>query len=322
MAAACGSDGEDLTSGASTGGDAPSAEAFPVTLTQQGGSVTIESQPEAVYVLDPWSFDLVTELGVQPIGVALWPGPMSWVTGPLVDATPVTEIVADLPLEEIAAAQPDLLIDAGGYHTWDPGMAELLNDIAPTVAPVGDPELDPWQDTVRHIAAALGRTAEGEELIADAETLIAGTASDYPQFEGTSLSFARWNPDQSTYGLVAGEDDLTRRFLNGELGFTTPQAQLDELAAPGEVEVFGATMVVSAERFDLAAADVVVMNVVGGEPGPLLENPLWLAQPFVAEDRVVYVDDEVLFALISPSPRAFSFALDAFAGEAAEILDR
>ncbi|MEM9651185.1 MAG: ABC transporter substrate-binding protein [Actinomycetota bacterium] len=295
---------------------------FPVTLEQQIGSVTIPAEPERIFVLDDWSFDYLTALGVQPIGATLFTPPSSWVSGPVVEATPITQLAAELPLEAIAAENPDLLIDAGGFHTWDPDMAERLKAIAPTLSPVTGAEVDSWQTTLRHIAAAVGRSNEGEAQITQTTEQIAQVVADNPEIAGARLTIARWNPLNSTYAMISSPDDVVRQFLNGQLGFVTPQAQLDAIESGG-AELLGQTLEVSEEEFDLAGdgADVIIMSVTGGDPAPLLENPIWQSQDFVADGRVVYVDEEAIIALIAPSPRSIGFVLDTVVPEVVAVLN-
>ncbi|MEM9037149.1 MAG: ABC transporter substrate-binding protein [Actinomycetota bacterium] len=296
---------------------------FPVTLPQFNGEVTISTEPQAVFTLDEWTLDLVTSLGVQPIGATTFSPPMEYLTGPLVDATDITVLAGELPVEAIAAASPDLIVEAWGFQSLQLELEPTLNEIAPTVTPVSELAGDEWRVALRHVAAALGRSDEAEALIGETEETVADVRAAHPELDGAAVTLMRWNPESgdSAYALVAGDDPI-RLALSENFGFVSPEPQLEALAN-GEADEFG-TLSYSIERFDFAGqgADVVIMSVTGGDPTPVLENPLWAAQEFVTEGRVVYISEDTIFALAAPSPRAISYVIDTVIPPTVEILGR
>ncbi|MEM9714564.1 MAG: hypothetical protein AAGA17_20240 [Actinomycetota bacterium] len=91
--------------------------------------MTISTEPQAVFTLDESTLDLVTSLGVQPIGATTFSPPMEYLTGPLVDATDITVLAGELPVEVIAAASPDLIVEAWGFQSLQLQLEPTLNEI-------------------------------------------------------------------------------------------------------------------------------------------------------------------------------------------------
>jgi iron complex transport system substrate-binding protein len=287
------------------------APEFPKTVKTFLGPVTIETKPERVYVVDSWSFDFVTGLGVTPVGAAVYSAPSVWMTGPEVDATPVELITAGLPLEKIAAATPDLITDSSGFFSQgDPTSFGLLQGIAPVVSPPGEWLSSGWRDRFRTIGESLGLAEQVEEQIAETEANLAAARAAHPDLAGVPATFARFNATSSTFDVIIGAEDFTRQFLNEELGFTTPEQQV-QLLASGTVETAGgAAMGVSLERLDvvLDGADLAVVFVAGPSTA-LTDAPLWQQHPMVAQGRVVLVDFDTLLAIRTPSPRAIDHVI-------------
>ncbi len=332
VAAACGSDdGDDDASASASAADTeasasepaeeegdeeaiekePAEEAgpYPVTLTQQMGEVTIPAEPETIVAVDLWSVDFLSELGIVPAQAYTFGPPPGFVDTQGVEVTPVQ---GDLPIETIAAAGPDLITDISGFFTTlDAEVGETLTGVAPTLSPPGDALEDGWQDRFRHLAAALDRADDAEAIIAEAEAKAASIATEFPELDGAAITFARYNgAELSTIDLVIDDSDFTRRFMNDELGFTTPPAQQEAFDA-GEGEPVGGALGVSLERVDLVGegADAVVM-FLAADGDDFIENPIWQAQDIVAEDRVVYVDLDGVFAVRTPSPAAIDYLFE------------
>jgi ABC-type Fe3+-hydroxamate transport system substrate-binding protein len=112
--AGCGSDDDGEPSEETT----PAAAAFPVTIAQADGAVTLESAPQRVIALDFPSADAALALGVVPVGMAeisyLPEGMHRWTADALDGAaTEVFTIGDGYPLEEIAALDPDVILAVG-----------------------------------------------------------------------------------------------------------------------------------------------------------------------------------------------------------------
>ncbi|MEM9711842.1 MAG: fasciclin domain-containing protein [Actinomycetota bacterium] len=324
LAAGCGDSDEPEADGASASGSASepdatteppettppststaaSSGAFPVTLEQAIGPVTIEAEPTTVVTVDLWSLDFLDELDIAPVAAYTFGPAPGWLAAEL-DGLEVSPLTGPLPFEEIAAAGPDLIVDSSGFFTVsDPDAGSTLSAIAPLLSPPDDALSDGWRERFLHIAAAVGRVDEASSIIAATDDVLASIAAEFPELAGAAVTFARWNEVEATIDIVVDESDFTRRFLNEELGLTTPpdqQAAFDD----GAGEALGGTLNVSVEQAELvgATADAVVMFTTGS-PEALLDDPVWSSLDVVTEDRVVYVGLDGVFAVRTPSPKA------------------
>lgn len=287
---------------------AAAAGAFPLTLEQPSGAVTIEVAPERIYVVDAWALDLVTALGIVPVGAATFSPPPSYIEPGEFDLSTVTIIDGGLNAEAIAATQPDLIIDASGFFTQaDTSLLETLSGIAPVLGPPDDYLTTGWRERMLHVAAAVGRTTEAEALIADADGRLAEIRSEFPELDGAAVTFAQYLAETTTFNAVAGDEDFTRAYLNAEFGLTTPEPQLAAFES-GEFEMIGGVLVVSLERVDLVVdgADAAIVFVFG-DPAALDSQPVWTSLPLVAAGGAIAVDLEGVFALRTPSPAAIEY---------------
>ncbi|MCB2412242.1 ABC transporter substrate-binding protein [Demequina sp. TTPB684] len=191
--AACSSSGSPEASNTANPTDSapPAADAFPVTLEHKYGETTIESQPERVVTVGYHEQDWLYALGVAPVAVREWFGGYDYATWPWADeareavgAEPEVLANAELNIEQVAGFAPDLIIATWSGITQE--EYDLLSQIAPVVAQSGD-YADygmPFDEETRLIAAAVGKSEQGEELIEANEELFASTREAHPDWEG------------------------------------------------------------------------------------------------------------------------------------------
>jgi iron complex transport system substrate-binding protein len=271
-------------------------DTFPVTVEHKFGTTTIDAEPERVVTIGWNDSDVVLALGIVPVAYREWFD--EYETFPwVVEATggaAMEALEGEINLEAVAAFEPDLIVDV--YDTVDSAMYETLSEIAPTVVQsAGYPDEEtPWQDQVRLIGAALGRTELADELVGDLEDAFDAAASAHPEFAEQVL-VANFYPDLATgeqWLLGAGDP---RRQLFDRLGF---QAQDDQ----------GAT---SAERADLLDRDVLVVNGVTRDEWTSA-LPTASVLDVLGDDRAVFIDDDspVSGALAYGSVLSLRYALD------------
>lgn len=139
-------------------------------ITHALGETCVPEGVERVVTLE-WSYtEDVLALGLQPVGVADIEGYTNWLQIPVeLDATVADVGTRQEPnLEAITALAPDLII-APSFRVAE--IYDALNAIAPTLAfdayPTdGTSHYDEMLTTFNAIAAAVGRTSEGEAVIA------------------------------------------------------------------------------------------------------------------------------------------------------------
>jgi len=298
------------------------SDTFPVTVEHQFGETTIAAEPQRVVVVGITEQDILLELGVTPIATTEWYGEQPYAVWPwaqdlLGDAEPeVLHTTDGLEYEKIASLHPDLIV--GTNAGLDEDSYEKLSEIAPTVAQLdgSEPYFSDWKDQTRIVSAAVGRSAEGEELIAGVEEAYADAAAAHPEWAGLTATFSQggaWDGHLWVY-----PDGLNTDFLT-DLGFVITPG-LEEYA-PEE----GVQAQISAENTGLLDADVVVFATEEeGGIEDLLSFGTLSTLPAVVENRAVYTDGELAGAIYFLTPLSQKHVLeqlvprleDAVAGQA------
>lgn len=284
---ACGGGGTAAApSSAPPAGEPSAAAAYPVTVTDQFGPVEITEAPQRIAALSTADADVLVALGVTPV-LSLQP---SWIEGGvnpwLTDALagrPAPEGFDNpdgLPLEQIANAEPDLIVGVNSYGITD--YREQLNQIAPTIAWDDNTEDLPWQDHTRLIGAALGKSAEADKLVTDTESKIAEVRSSNPGLAGKEALFAVGAYDGA---LRIGVGDTPYNELLTGIGLTVPTT-FDE-----SVNELG----LSFEQLDqLSGLDVLILQPTDqAELDAFVALDVARTLPVVAKDGIVDLVDPV-----------------------------
>ncbi|MCB0084410.1 MAG: ABC transporter substrate-binding protein, partial [Caldilineaceae bacterium] len=261
-------------------------DAFPVTIDHQFGSTTIEAEPQRVISLGYGDEDAILALEIQPIAVRHWfgapeNGVWPWGQAALGDAKPqILEMgFGELNFEQITLLQPDLIVAIGA------GLAAeeyaTLSKLAPViVTPAGYNTQMPWQEQLRLVGQATGRTVRAETVISDVEAQIATVRTDHPEFEGKSVAIAEYLEPGSYY--IFDADNVRYRVLNA-LGFVMPEA----VQAMQRDSDFNGT--ISAERLDLLEADLLIWGVADTAQQQELEaSPLYQNLQVVAKNHDLF----------------------------------
>jgi iron complex transport system substrate-binding protein len=160
-----------------------------VTVTHAFGETKVPKPPTRVVSAGLTDADDLLALGVVPIAVTDWFGgePFGlwpWALPRLDGAQPVVlSLVDGVPVEQIAALAPDLIVaaDAG----LDQDTYGRLAAIAPTIAQTGrDAFYEPWRNRAETIGQAVFRHDDMQKLIADVDAGFSGVKDSNPQFAG------------------------------------------------------------------------------------------------------------------------------------------
>ncbi|MDL1900990.1 iron-siderophore ABC transporter substrate-binding protein, partial [Anaerolineae bacterium CFX9] len=283
---------------------------FPVTIEHQYGSTTISEAPQRVVAIGYTEQDFLLALGVTPVAVRYWYGDEAntirpWAQDRVEGEPPVVLNMpyGNLNYEAILDLQPDLISAVTAGITQE--EYDLLSQIAPTITQTGD-YINfgmPWQEVMRMIGAAVGKSAEADAIVAEVEARFADARANNPAFAGKTVAVAYFYG--GTYGFYTAQDSRGRFFT--DLGFVVP----DEL-----VEIAGESFYadISAERMDLLDQDLIAIvnlqNIEGGREG-LEADPLFAQLQAVQDGRVVYLDEQAENALSFSSPLSLPYALDA-----------
>ncbi|QJW35644.1 iron-siderophore ABC transporter substrate-binding protein [Cellulosimicrobium protaetiae] len=305
--AACSSgdgSGDDADQGDPSASGTEGAEAFPVTIPTAFGDVEIPEEPTRVVALGWGDAETALALGVQPVGASDWLAFGGDGVGPwLADAyTESPEIIGTLEpsYEQIAVLDPDVILDT--KSSGDPERYERLSEIAPTIGipEGGEAYLTPMEDQVGMIAAALGRSDAGEQLLAEVDDAFAAARDEHPEFDGkTAVIGSYWAEGFGAYVSTSARGE----FIQG-LGFST-KPEIDEAAG----EEFSANL--GTENVDLLDADLTVIQPIGFTAADVEALPIFQTVPSVADGRYVVFDDEDLSSAFSlGTPTAVIYAID------------
>jgi iron complex transport system substrate-binding protein len=300
LVAACGSSDDDspsTASGGTEGGSEPGA--FPVTIEHKHGSTTIESEPKRVTVVGLREQDALLALSVVPVATTEWygdhPGAVfPWARDDLGDAEP-PEVLDDtdgIQIERVAGLRPDLILAI--YSGLTKKDYATLSKIAPVVAqPEGKVDFgSSWQEETLMSGAAVGRPKRAQQLVDEAEQLIADAATEHPEFKGQTAA----NITDYQGIFVYGPQDVRTQMLE-QLGFAYPP-ELRE-AFPDE---FGGQL--SEERIDALDVGALVWFADGDRSvEELKREPVYSRLDVRKEGRDVFIrlKDRVYEATSFPS---------------------
>jgi iron complex transport system substrate-binding protein len=296
---ACGSSDDDASTTATT---APGA-AFPVTIDNQLGDVTVPDQPARVVALDFDSADAALALGVVPVGMS----EVSWAPGKVLPWTRAAldgeqpELYSDAdgaPLEKIAALRPDLILATNSYGLED--TYAKLSRIAPVVATEGDEGSDSWQTSTRRIGTALGKAAEADKLVETTEQAVRDARQANPELDGKTITL--FNLYQGSATVITREDAAVK--LLRQLGFV-PNPKIDTMKSiQGRVEV-------TPERFELLDTDVLAGTTpTGNAAAELKDVPTFQRLDAVRRDAFVDLDLVTATSIAFPSALSVRWSLE------------
>ncbi len=296
--AACGS-GSSSGSGSggaastsSTGGSAAASGAtgFPAVVQTEFGSVTVEAAPQRVVALGWGDAETALALGVQPVGASDWlgfggEGVGPWAQGLYTSAPQIIETL-EPSYEAIAALKPDLILDT--RSSGDADRYAKLKSIATTVGvpPGGASYATTTNQQLELVSTALGKVAEGQQLLTDLQASFAAAATAHPQWKGRTATVATKTSEGWGAYIAREGDDLGSRVAFMEaLGFTQ-NPQVAALPVSGN----GFSVDISSEQLDLLDADVVVAFPIFIPTTDITGDAAWKAVPAVAAGRAVVLD--------------------------------
>lgn len=280
---ACSSSDPEEPSGDPTGG---SVETMYGTV-----EVPVPDDGELTVVSLGWSdADVALALGVKPVAVFDWQGfgeeakgVGPWATDLFGDTTPtvIPNAGQALNYEQIQGLDPDLILNVSAAADQD--VYDRLSSIAPTVyAPEGTPDYaTSWDVQVRSIAAAVGLSDEGEDVIADVQAQIDASADANPEFAGhTAASGTKFGDAYGAYTAGDGRFDIL-----ADLGFVQNPPIL---ALPSS----GFYTAISAENISALDADVSIFLPIGYTLEETKSDPLLASLESVKAGRAIFIDPE------------------------------
>lgn len=283
----------DSSEGASAEGADDAAAAYPVTIEHTFGSTEITEAPQRVVTVGWGDKDFACDLGVVPVGVpaTTWGGNENQSTDEF-DAcvkendgqAPKTYSDADgVPLDEIAAMEPDLILATNSGITEE--EYKKLSSMAPVVAYPGAAWGTSWQESLTMVGKALGKSEQAATIQAETEKSIDEAVATYPELEGKTAAWVYLNPsDLSKISLYTSLDNRSR--MLEEFGLTAPSVvKENEDGKAFFVEL-------SSERAAEIDADLLVTYVDSADQMEAVKADPNLGQiPALKNDAVVTIDN-------------------------------
>ncbi|GAA4967669.1 ABC transporter substrate-binding protein [Pseudonocardia tropica] len=235
--------------------------AFPVTVRHAFGETTVPAPPQRVVALGMNDLAVAQAVGAPVVGAVRSSGdsgPVLPYLEPLPPEVLAIEPDGTLPLEQIAAFRPDLVLGVSAFQITDRAAYDALSRIAPTVTFAEGLYTSSMQDDARQIGRALGRADAVETLVAEAERRIAETRDGLPGLAGRTYLFGQARGE--ILPMVVGEQNQSTAFLRS-LGLEVPASFRD---APASDALAPGTVGVSYEEVGrLSEADLLLMTFAG-----------------------------------------------------------
>jgi iron complex transport system substrate-binding protein len=301
--AACGSSDEpepteSETDGSGTG-EPSAAGPFPVQVEGTWGTVELSDRPERVVALTPQIGELLMELGVQPVAVAVdeddlattWPWLEGQFTGTL-DPTLTTGDRIASP-EQIMTYDPDLVVGQGFQvpeETYD-----QLSEVT-TVYPGVRSGIPAWDETAAALADLTG--TDLQPLLDHVEEACAQAQEQLPELAGGTYEYG-----------IAMEGSFW--FGNG----TALECLGLEPAANQDNDQTSDNAVVAMENLSRLDADVLVVWDTDGTIEQMQDNPIFGELPASTTGAVVEPDDALGTVINLPGPIGFEYLIETIVPE-------
>ncbi|MEV5029417.1 ABC transporter substrate-binding protein [Paenibacillus sp. LPE1-1-1.1] len=264
----------------------------PIVVKDAKGEVTLDKPAQKVVVLE-WTFtEDIIALGMQPIGNADNENYKLWVTGEAPLDAGVTDVGLrhEPNLETIASLKPDLIIANTDSHE---AIYDQLKGIAPTLIfslYPPDGQGDQYTEMInmfKSIAAAVGKTPEGDKVLADLDQHYADAKTKLAAAGKDGLNYVL------TQAFSYQNAATMRLFTDNSLAVQT----LDRIGLKNDwksenFELYGfSTSTVEALP---AVQDTNLLYIVQKDDdifaGALKDNSVWNGLNFVKEKRTYALD--------------------------------
>ncbi|WP_072751115.1 ABC transporter substrate-binding protein [Rhodococcus maanshanensis] len=298
------------TAGCGTDAGADDGADRTTTIEHRFGSTTVEGTPTRIVAVGSQWLDALLEFGVQPVaylaagdrgderGLYPWEGSLD-ASAVELDRAVLGQLGASLPVEEIAAQDPDLILGSfvAGQSDFD-----RVSKIAPTIGEIGDAQVDSWEDQVTALGRILGRQDRAEEIISATNGEIDALAARLPGLKGKTAVLSQFVFKTNQLVVVADpKDGASQTFAR--LGMTVPPRLVEEAGATG------GRLLLSPERVDALTADLVVMLPNGGTRDDLMKLPGFAALPSVGSGGLAVEDYPTVVGFNTPSSASLRYAL-------------
>lgn len=260
---------------------------YPVTLETPWGSSELTERPLRIAAITPSQDDLeiLGALDVAPV-IATDRPLNAWMEGRLPTEIETTYTAGQdgFPAEEIALAEPDLII-ALGVDLSD--QYDQLSSIAPVLATeaqtgAGQRVANDWEANTRAVGEALDLQQAADEALAEEESSFETFRTDHPEFEDLTVSYVVDYGDEVGIQYHSSEGSPAATTLE-RMGFAASNPNAEDL---------GYREVVSREMTSAIDADVVIYSgQIGEDPAEIMADPLFQKLDAAQDGHVVLIEN-------------------------------
>ena len=254
------------------------------TVQTQYGEVTIPADPQRVVVLSEGALDAALALGIEPVGVLARRGGTG-VADYVADKVPNAQLVGTLQeinVEAIVALSPDVILADAGFSEE---QYQTISQIAPTVVPVTAPQAQ-WRDYFTLRAQALGKEAEGQEVLAAIEAKTAEVKAKAGSVAGQTAAIIRWmeaGPVVFTWKSMSGQTLAALGLTSVPLAESLEGPHTDVLSLENLTEVDADWLVIAAfgdtgkAAYEAVTTDPIYANLKAVKSGQVIvtDGNLW-----------------------------------------------
>ncbi|WP_020666092.1 iron-siderophore ABC transporter substrate-binding protein [Amycolatopsis nigrescens] len=270
-----------------TPASAPSESAgAPVTvIDSRGKAVNLKAPAKRVVVLEWGETEMVTSLGVMPVGAADTAGYNTW------DKTaPLTAEVKDVgkrnepSVDAIVGLNPEVVIMAAERDSTLVPQLEKYVPVVVTKSSDASRNLDRLREDVELIAKTVGKEAEAGRLLSEMDTKLADGR------KAVEAKGATGTPFLMADGWLEGSTVSIRPFGKGSLVSDIAEAvgmrnawtgQVDPQWGLGQTDVEGLTAITDPKTMLFYSASEEDVFSTG-----LAQNPVWQRLPFVTSNKI------------------------------------
>ena len=286
---------DDTAAGEEVPGVAEGAADFPVTITSEGGTWTLESQPQRIVSLSPTATEIIFAIGAGPQVVAV----DNWSTYP--PEAPVTDLSGiDPNIEAITSYEPDLVVISFDTNELVAGLTALDIPVLVSAAPI---DIEGGYVTVTELGDATGRASEAEEIIGWMRAGIAEALADAPD-----LPIRIYHELDDTHFSVSS---------NSFIGAVYAALGTTNIADPGDSDGYGYPQLTEEYIIEADPELIIITDLLGYSAADVAARPGWDTVTAVRDGNILVVNADIASRWGPRLPQFVSAVAEALAGIAA-----
>jgi len=282
---------------------------FPVSVTHSKGEIVVNRKPQRIVAVGYSDLAIAHALGANIVGAMQYhPGADSrnfpWVQPPL-PASLTTLSAGSADLEQIRELEPDLILAATAYHSYEENY-QALSEIAPTLVYVQYFLRDDGDELTRIIGRLLGESEKAEQLIAASHAQQARFAEEHRDWAGKTLAYVLITPD-TLHPVTDSDTPALKLFRN--VGLQQPFG-LRELVGPYACN--GSTTSDIEDASPVFSADYVLIGAYGYPDAKTVFQQLEENRAILqsSQPNIHFAETALYDSLVAPNPVNTRYTLD------------